>query len=54
MAVPKRKKCKSKDCIRLNFLKYKKNIMINYAKILYISKIKNVNTIFKKQKFYLI
>jgi hypothetical protein len=55
MAVPKRRKCKSKACIRLNFLIYKKIIMLKKMKFINGYKIvKNITTFFKVQKYYLI
>ena len=58
MAVPKRKKCKSKACVRLNFLKYKKTSLLKIKKLLNINTcpimIKNHLIYIKKQKQYLI
>ena len=55
MAVPKRRKSKNKACIRLNFLKYKKDVMFKKIKLLTLNKTKkNIINFFKKQKYYII
>ncbi len=54
MAVPKWKKCKSKACIRLNYLKYKKTILSKYINTTINFTVKNNLNFFKKQKCYLI
>ncbi len=55
MAVPKRKKCKSKACIRLNYIKYKKINLLKSKKIMSnVYLLKNSLNYFKKQKYYLI
>lgn len=55
MAVPKRRKCKSKACIRLNFFKYKINVINKRIKFIHGYRItKNIATFLKNQKYCLI